>query len=204
MRKGNSQNRLHRGLFMLLSLWLPVATVRAQWTAQDSLRLQEFLRGDQDILINQDAVKSIQLDIHPLPSIKEQGMMSASKPWMQFVEDLPILYDDTVSNRRPQHIPLLPFSCFTRWNENPFALQEKLDKEKKRKMHWQIDKRHVTTGTGTLLRFSADDMLYETLTKRGRAIRRNRKHANAWKTYQDYVPTLQDSLLYYKRLRKEE
>jgi hypothetical protein len=47
-------------------------------------------------------------------------------------------------------------------------------------------------------------MLYETLTKRGRAIRRNRKHANAWKTYQDYVPTLQDSLLYYKRLRKEE
>jgi hypothetical protein len=123
---------------------------------------------------------------------------------MQFVEELPILFDDTVSNRRPQHIRLLPFSCFTRWDEDPFALQDKLAKEKKWKMHWQIDKRYTTPGSGAMVTFSTDKMLYETFTKRGRAIRRNRKHANAWKTYQDYVPTLQDSLLFYKKLRKEE
>jgi hypothetical protein len=189
---------------MLLSVLLPVVAVRAQWTVQDSLRLQEFLNGNQNILINQDAVKSIQLDINPLPSTKDNGMMSVSKPWMQFVEELPILFDDTVSNRRPQHIRLLPFSCFTRWDEDPFALQDKLAKEKKWKMHWQIDKRYTTPGSGAMVTFSTDKMLYETFTKRGRAIRRNRKHANAWKTYQDYVPTLQDSLLFYKKLRKEE
>lgn len=189
---------------MLLSVLLPVVSVRAQWTVQDSLRLQEFLNGNQNILINQDAVKSIQLDINSLPSTKDNGMMSVSKPWMQFVEELPILFDDTVSNRRPQHIRLLPFSCFTRWDEDPFALQDKLAKEKKWKMHWQIDKRYTTPGSGVMVTFSTDKMLYETFTKRGRAIRRNRKHANVWKTYQDYVPTLQDSLLFYKKLRKEE
>jgi hypothetical protein len=94
-----------------LSLLLPVATVRAQWTAEDSLRLQELLNSDKDIFINHE-------------------LMSVDKPWMQFVNDLPLLYDDTTSYRRPQQIRLLPFSCFTRWNEDPFALQDKLSKEK--------------------------------------------------------------------------
>ena len=35
----------------------------------------------------------------------------------------------------------------------------------------------------------ADKFLYESLTKRGRAIRRNRNRAKGWKIYQSYVPT---------------
>ena len=51
-----------------------------------------------------------------------------------------------------------------------------------------------------------DKFLYENLTKRGRAIRRNKKRAKAWKIYNDYVPTLEDSLKWYgnkKRIPKD-
>lgn len=41
-----------------------------------------------------------------------------------------------------------------------------------------------------------DKFLYESLTKRGRAIRRNRNRAKGWKIYQSYVPTRQDSILF--------
>ena len=45
--------------------------------------------------------------------------------------------------------------------------------------------------------FDTEKLLYETLTERGRNIRRNRKNAQAWKIYDDYVPTLEDSLKWY-------
>jgi len=206
MRKDYPQVRLCGSLLILLSPLLPVVTVRAQWTAEDSLRLQELLNSDKDIFIDHE-------------------MRSVDKPWMQFVDDLPLFFDDTTSHHRPQQIRLLPFSCFTSWNEDPFALQDKLSKEKKWKMHWQINKRRAfqydprhgvpagmdpdvapghSSGAGVMATFDADKMLYESFTKRGRAIKRNRKRAQAWKTFSEYVPTLQDSLLFYKKLRKEE
>jgi hypothetical protein len=224
MRKEIPQNRPLRVTLLLLGLLLPFVAVRAQWTVQDSLRLDEILNSDQEILINQDAAKSIQLDIIPLPSANGKPAMATHKPWMEFIEDLPTLYEDTTRYRRPQHIRMLPFSCFTRWNENPFALQDKLTKEKKWKMHWQLSKHRIngydprhgvpvgldpdvapghSSGVGVMATFSADKLLYENFTKRGRAIKRNRAHANAWKTYQDYTPSLQDSLLFYKKLRRE-
>jgi hypothetical protein len=48
----------------------------------------------------------------------------------------------------------------------------------------------------TIIKNSADKFLYESLTKRGRAIRRNRNRAKGWKIYQSYVPTRQDSILF--------
>ena len=45
-----------------------------------------------------------------------------------------------------------------------------------------------------LATFDADKFLYENFTKRGRAIKHNREHANAWKTYNDYKPAHKDSL----------
>ena len=45
--------------------------------------------------------------------------------------------------------------------------------------------------------FSADKLLFENFTKRGRAIKRNRKRAKAWKIYNDYIPTKEDSLKWY-------
>ena len=47
-----------------------------------------------------------------------------------------------------------------------------------------------------LIGFDADKLLFETFTKRGRAIKRNRKHANAWKLFleaEDSVDTTSDT-----------
>lgn len=50
--------------------------------------------------------------------------------------------------------------------------------------------------------FDADKILYETFTKRGRAIKRNRKKANAWKIYNDYKPQKEDSLNVYENKKQ--
>jgi hypothetical protein len=46
----------------------------------------------------------------------------------------------------------------------------------------------------SLIGFDADKLLFENLTKRGRAIKHNRKHAKAWKTYNDSIAYKEDSL----------
>ena len=64
----------------------------------------------------------------------------------------------------------------------------------------------VTPSNHPIGGFSADKLLFENLTKRGRAIKRNRKKAKAWKIYKDYVPTKDDSLKWYgnkKRIPKD-
>ena len=52
----------------------------------------------------------------------------------------------------------------------------------------------IQVSVGATYTFDAEKLLYENLTTRGRAIKRNRKHANAWKSYMDYIPTLQDTV----------
>ncbi len=61
--------------------------------------------------------------------------------------------------------------------------------------------RHGSNGNSPVITpliggLDADKFLYESLTKRGRAIRRNRNRAKGWKIYQSYVPTRQDSILF--------
>lgn len=53
-----------------------------------------------------------------------------------------------------------------------------------------------------LATFNADKLLFENFTKRGRAIKHNRKHAKAWKIYNDYQPTHEDSLKWQKNKKR--
>ena len=55
-----------------------------------------------------------------------------------------------------------------------------------------------------LATFDADKILYENFTKRGRAIKHNREHANAWKTYNDYKPAHKDSLDKWKKEKRTQ
>lgn len=60
--------------------------------------------------------------------------------------------------------------------------------------------------TGAIATFDADKLLFENFTKRGRTIKHNRKHAQAWKIYNDYQPTYKDSLKWWgneKRIPKD-
>ena len=55
-----------------------------------------------------------------------------------------------------------------------------------------------------LATFNADKFLYENFTKRGRTIKHNREHANAWKIYNDYKPTQEDSLKWKKKEKRTQ
>ena len=71
----------------------------------------------------------------------------------------------------------------------------------KQEMTFKLDLTPPVT-SAPIATFDADKILFETFTARGRAIKHNRKHANAWKIYNDYVPTREDSLYLAKYKKK--
>ena len=52
--------------------------------------------------------------------------------------------------------------------------------------------RNFSRRSGASISLDFDKLLFESLTKRGRAIKHNRTHATAWKKYASYIPTKQD------------
>ena len=49
----------------ILLCTLAALTAQAQWSKQDSLRLQQLLNGEEELIINKEAVKSIHFDFKP-------------------------------------------------------------------------------------------------------------------------------------------
>ena len=56
----------------ILLCTLAALTAQAQWSKQDSLRLQQLLNGEEELIINKEAVKSIHFDFKRL-SLKTWG-----------------------------------------------------------------------------------------------------------------------------------
>lgn len=214
-------------LFCVIS----TTTAQAQWSKQDSIRLQNLLSGKEELKINTEAVNAIRFDFTPeKDKLVGTPLISEEKPWMKFLKDLPKNFGDTTRWVRPSYVRLTPYTPYTRWNEDPITRmlsEAEQDSLRHLQMFWKLNitldpsrmnghvdvpggmDPSVTPGSSPLIGgFDTDKFLYENLTKRGRAIRRNRKHANAWKTYQDYIPTKQDtvkkdSLLMMELLRQK-
>jgi hypothetical protein len=223
MRKKALHIGLRVVLLMVAGLFAPLGA-HAQWTAADSVRLQQLLNGEGELHFNEDARKSIQLDLTLPNAPQSRPLMNSDKPWMEWDSSLPTFFDDTTRLAKP-HLTLRPYSAFTKWNEDPFAKWEKLDRLKKLKMHWKLNRRRQFNdepnrqvvlpgmdpeigpgrggGVGASVSFDANRLLYESLTKRGRAIRHNRTHAKAWKVY-DKIPDVQytDSVWQLRRFGK--
>ncbi len=184
-----------------------ILTSKAQLSRRDSIRLKQLLEGDKEIKLNQEAVKSIQFNFAPDINEMQKPKMSEEKPWMEFNKSLPKNFNDTVQWRKPKFIRLLPYTIFTRLGEDP--VNDIIIKTRKDtlRMKLKLDylKEYIPQHQ-PVVSFDAEKLLYENLTKRGRAIRRNRKRAKAWKIYNDYVPTKEDSLKWYgnkKRIPKD-
>ncbi len=184
-----------------------ILTSKAQLSRRDSIRLKQLLEGDKEIKLNQEAVKSIQFNFAPDINEMHKPKMSEEKPWMEFDKSLPKNFNDTVQWRKPKFIRLLPYTIFTRLGEDP--VNDIIIKTRKDtlRMKLKLDylKEYIPQHQ-PVVSFDAEKLLYENLTKRGRAIRRNRKRAKAWKIYNDYVPTKEDSLKWYgnkKRIPKD-
>lgn len=164
---------------------------------------------------------------------EEMKAVTLDKPWMKFKKDLrlPRSLTDTTKVKKPTgYIRMLPYSIWTRFGEDPIYDVLVLGRTEKWEMHWKLNPnavyteeygRSLTPGTGMMFERAAGraggnvgagvviggldflGVIYDNLTPRGRMLKHNRKHANAWKIYKDYQPTREDSLkfpTYYRLL----
>ena len=197
-----------------------ILSAHAQSEKKDSLKSSK----EGEIYINQEAVKSIEFNFMAQPDLpKPRPKMDDTKPWMEFRKELPISLTDTTTMRKKKYIRIRPYSIWGyddshlpyKSDENPSTNHMQLNAEKIKPKPWLkhgyrvvpggMDQ-SVTPSNRPITGFSADKALFENFTKRGRAIKRNRKKAKAWKNYKDYVPTKEDSLKLYgnkKRIPKD-
>ena len=211
-----------RACISILVCSIGILSVHAQSEKKDSLRFKK----EGEIYINQEAVKSIEFNFMAKPEdLQPKPRMDERKPWMEFRKDLPKNFTDTTTWRKPQYTRATPYTPYTRYDEDPIydrmlikdtlSIKMKLNTEKIKPLPGMghgyrvvpggMDQ-SVTPSNRPLTDFSADKLLFENFTKRGRAIKRNRKKAKAWKIYKDYVPTKEDSLKWYgnkKRIPKD-
>ena len=176
---------------------------------------------EKELKLNENAVKMIQFDFaqpkeeSPLEKMIEAPM---EKRWMKFKETVSFkrsFADTTTVKRIDGYVRAEPYTAWTRFGENP-VYDVMPSVEKKWDIHWKLnpfDKMEEeyghslkpttgrayqsasgSAGVGTSLTVDFDKFFYEHFTARGRAIRHNRKYANAWKTYADYAPTISDSI----------
>ena len=189
-----------RARISILVCSIGILSVQAQSEKRDSLRFKQ----EGEIYINQEAVKSIEFNFMAKPeALQPKPRMDERKPWLEFRKDLPMNLTDTTTLKKSKYIRMLPYSIWgedvsSRGYKQEDTLTIKLNIDYLKKMYIPIHK--------PLIGFDADKILFENLTKRGRAIKRNRKKAKAWKIYKDYVPTKEDSLKWYgnkKRIPKD-
>lgn len=163
---------------------------------------------------------------------EEMKAVTLDKPWMDFKKDLrlPRSLTDTAKVKKPTgYVRMLPYTIWTRFGEDPVYDVLVLGRPKKWEMHWTLNPnavsaeeygRSLAPGKGMMHERAAGRIggstgagavvggldflgfIYNNLTPRGRMLQHNRKHANAWKIYKDYLPTREDSLKFptYNRL----
>ena len=202
----------------ILACCIGILSVHAQSERKDSLQRKK----DGEIYINQEAVKSIEFNFMAQPDImRPKPKMDETKPWMEFRKDLPMNLTDTTTLTKKKYIRMLPYSIWghddahLKSNKDTLIIRMKLNLDNIKPLPGMghgyrvvpggMDQ-SVTPSNNPIGGFSADKLLFENFTKRGRAIKRNRKKAKAWKIYKDYVPTKEDSLKLYgnkKRIPKD-
>ena len=207
-----------RASISILVCYISILSAYAQNEKKDSLQQKK----EGEIYINQEAVKSIEFNFLPPKEIMNaKPKMDETKPWMEFRKDLPSSLTDTTTLRKRKYIRMLPYSIWghdrsyllmdkdapiIRMQLNPENIKPLPGMKHGYRVVPEGMDQSVTPSNRPVTGFSADKLLFENLTKRGRAIKRNRKKAKAWKIYKDYVPTKEDSLKWYgnkKRIPKD-
>ena len=177
---------------------------------------------EKELQLNMDAVKMIQFDFDPSSKPENKPLEAPlNKKWMDFKVDLkvPRSLIDTTKVKKPEgYVRMEPYTIWTRFGEDPVYDVLVTGRPKKWEISWTLNPnqiyrdenygRSLMPSTGRVYRdlnapigptFGIGGLdfigfLYDNLSPRGRMLAHNRKHANAWKTYADYVPTAADSL----------
>ena len=91
-----------------------------QWTSADSLRLQRMLEGEEEIRLNPEVLKELEL-----PGLWGNPKGTADKPWMQFDNSLPQL---PRARKKKMKLTLHPYNPATPYNWDPiFGKEIKVD-----------------------------------------------------------------------------
>lgn len=177
---------------------------------------------EKELQLNMDAVKMIQFDFNPTSKPENKPLEAPlNKKWMDFKVDLKVPRNliDTTKVKKPEgYVRMEPYTIWTRFGEDPVYDVLVTGRPKKWEISWTLNPNQVyrdenygrslmpSTGrmyesvggsAGVGIGIGGLDFigfLYDNLSPRGRMLAHNRKHANAWKTYADYVPTAADSL----------
>lgn len=173
--------------------------------------------------LNEDAIRLIKFDFMPdLQSDETKKPMEypLEKKWMDFKADfaVPKNLTDTTKIRKPSgYIRMLPYSIWTKFGEDPVFDVMVFGNQKKYKITWTINPfsnmyeenygKSIVPSAGAIsdgIRIQGAGItiggldfigfIYNNFTKRGRMLQHNLKHANAWKVYNGFQPTLSDSL----------
>lgn len=177
--------------------------------------------NDNELKLNEEAIKLIKFDFMPETVNEANKPLEAplEKSWMKFKSDLdvPVSLTDTTKVRKPKgYIRMLPYSIWTKFGEDPVYDVMVFGKKKEYEISWTFNPfgnyeenfgLSIAPSAGSIsdgLRMQGAGitvggldfmgLIYDNLTPRGRMLKHNRKHANAWKIYQKYQPTLNDSL----------
>lgn len=177
---------------------------------------------EKELQLNMDAVKMIQFDFNPTSKPENKPLEAPlNKKWMDFKVDLKVPRNliDTTKVKKPEgYVRMEPYTIWTRFGEDPVYDVLVTGRPKKWEISWTLNPnqvyrdenygRSLMPSTGRVYRdlnapigptFGIGGLdfigfLYDNLSPRGRMLAHNRKHANAWKTYADYVPTASDSM----------
>lgn len=175
--------------FSLFSFAQQVEDTR-QWSKQDSLRLQQLLSGQVEIVIDDETQKEIDRLFNP-----EKWKMKSTpfpKKNMKFETELPRYYIskvDTVDGRG--YIRLLPYGPFTTPEEEKIYVEIPINREyvtaydprQEPASAGKFSPGAQLVGAGIMATFDADKLLGIIFNKKLRARARNAKDADAWKTY---------------------
>lgn len=94
--------------------------------------------------------------------------------------------DRSIEKMHDKRMTLMPYTCFTKWYEDPMAGIPMLSPVfYKHSKEISESNKAPSFGVGVVLEFSAEDVLRYIFWKSHRAKVRNRKNANAWKYYDD-------------------
>lgn len=187
---------MKRIFFLLLCLCLSALSFAQktdetkQWTKQDSLRLQQLLSGQVEIVIDDETQKEIDRLFNP-----EKWKMKSTpfpKKNMKFETELPRYYIsriDTVDGRG--YIRLLPYGPFESPDEEKIYVEIPINKELLAGYDPRLEAAPagkftpsaLMVGAGISITFDADKLLGLIFSKKVRAKVRNAKKANAWKHY---------------------
>lgn len=178
-------------------------------------------KEEQQLQLNKDAVKMIQFDFNDAAAHSNDPQVApVDKKWMNFQMEFEMprsLLDTTKVYKPTGYIRVEPYTIWTRYGDDPIYDVLVYGRPAKQQYYWKLqpylhasheeygrtlkpstgkmyDMFSSPVGPGVSIGTDFDKILFETFTARGRCFRHNRIHANAWKTYQSYIPTREDSL----------